>query len=215
MTGGFGNTVTSPTWSNGRCFRWLGEPSDLQPCLDYVRHSKYLDIPNEYRAVLWIQTATPKPTKGYDHASWKKNSCWAQHGWFATIWWIYGGKPKKHSKSCGGTSRDCGGTSRECGGNPRNQFLVFDWWYLFIVFHMFVVNLAAFGSTSSKMQADSRCFSSATLVRGSELVRNMSMSLEGDPKYADMLEEKKKLEATRQEWIEVFFCDLFPVHLKH
>ena len=40
----------------------------------------------------------------------------------------------------------------------------------------------------------SRCSSSATLVRGCELTKRATMSLESDPKYKDMLAQKQMLE---------------------
>lgn len=47
------------------------------------------------------------------------------------------------------------------------------------------------------MEPASRSFSNSTLVRGCQLVRNATMSLESDPDYAEMVKQKKELEATR------------------
>lgn len=47
------------------------------------------------------------------------------------------------------------------------------------------------------MEPASRSESSATLVRGCDLTKSLSMSLERDPEFARLQAEKGKLEATR------------------
>ena len=57
--------------------------------------------------------------------------------------------------------------------------------------------------------AGSRCLSSSTLVRGCEILRAMSLSLEHDEQFLAMAEEKRKLEATRQIEATLFSLDLY------
>lgn len=46
--------------------------------------------------------------------------------------------------------------------------------------------------------------SSSTLLRGVELTRGATMSLESDPLYLSMMEEKKQLQVSRSQPIPVY-----------
>ena len=135
------------------------------------------------------------------NCSFKKHQLVAHNCNHDIIQWGEGGKKHKKTKKTlpgkDGISREKDGKSREKDGISRTGFLMdfLGLWFVFEIAHAYI-QLQHFGSVwdLGLLMDPTRGSSSATLVRGCEITKRATMSLESDPKYKEMLAHKHRLE---------------------
>lgn len=102
---------------------------------------------------------------------------------------IFGRKSFFSFLVCGVFARVCGVFARDCGVFAR----VPESWFLVHACHLFFHHILARKAQMTLVQLQSRTHSSETLLRGTAMVRENSMSLDHDEEYQQMVRARQAL----------------------